>query len=185
MKHLQTLIPVMTSVLSGDNHADPLFSALVREGMRFHGYDDEGDPLFGSSQTSVTCQEFFDAKTRHPTPSWNGERRKLLDAGDEALLAYVADQVGAMQPPRGPFERLYVKTATAGRVYLAYAALEWYTGTPRTEMEQAIAAGSVYRPLSRWELAWGAYARMEKRWWMDSFRVVVPRLEVPVPVHAA
>ncbi len=179
--HLRSLFPTMNVVLDGDAQADPLFSSLVRDGMRSQGYDDSGDSIPGSSQTSITTQDFFDRRMRHPDRCADEERRRLLDAGDEAIVTYMADQLRAPQPPRGQVKRLYVKATTAGRVYFAYAALEWYTGISRTEMPEAIAGGRVIRPASRWEHAWVAYSRLTYRSdWADSHRIITPRLEVPV-----
>ncbi|TFK84166.1 hypothetical protein K466DRAFT_602244 [Polyporus arcularius HHB13444] len=103
---LETLFPAMTTVLGGEREADVLFSTLVRDGMRSHGYDDEGEVIPGLSQFTISCQEFFDIRTRQSPAEPHEDHRKLLDAGDEALIAYLSQKLGAQQPVRGPLERL-------------------------------------------------------------------------------
>ncbi len=183
-QYLETLMPVMSSVLAGATDVDEFFSGLIREGMRSHGYNDDGEAIPGASQSSVSCQDFFNSRTKEWAGGIRHTDRKLLDAGDEALITYLANKLGEQQPIGSIFDRLYVKTATAGRVYFAYAALEWYTGVPRADMARTIEYGGVLRPESRWELAWGAYARLANRGLQDTHRVITPRLEVPPPVKS-
>ena len=175
---LERYMAGLSTCLAGQMDADPVFSDLVSEAMRAHGFDDSGEALPGAATASNQgYRTWFKSRVTERESS-----RRLLDAGDEALISHMTDTLYHMQSLHGVLDRMTVKACEAGAVYLTYRALEHYTGADIREVPRLIAQGRIRRPHSRWETAWEAYERGQLRRPVDTHQWIQPGLEVPTAV---
>ncbi|KAI0705560.1 hypothetical protein C8Q76DRAFT_819788 [Earliella scabrosa] len=176
--HLQDMLPGMAQVLTEGGRGRGTFADLIAEGLQSQGEVVSGRKWSGSATGGMW--EFFMSRTSQPEKV-DEEYVPILDAVDEATVVEMADRLRRqLDSPAGP-DDLHLKTATAGRVYLAYGALSVYTGLAQTEVAGAVAAGRIRRPETRWERAWRAYSKVSGLNLRDTHRIVFPGLEVPVP----
>ncbi|KAI0704561.1 hypothetical protein C8Q76DRAFT_820141 [Earliella scabrosa] len=174
---LEATLPALDAVLAGHWEAEPLYSRLIKECLREHGYDEEGEELSPpppNVNPNMLPWDFVASRVveRHGDSK---EHRYLLDAGDEALCTEMCGILQRRQPIRGPTERYHLKCGGAAKVFFMYVALEHYTGVALHDVEQAVADNRIRRPVSRYEQVWKAY---EKGWQLDLLNMDSPELNV-------
>ena len=175
---LERYLGVMSTCLAGQMEADTVFREVVAEAMRAHGFDDSGEALPGAAvRPSQGYRTWFKSRVTERDSS-----RRLLDAGDEALICHMTDRLYHMQASHGVLDRMSIKACEAGAVYLTYRAVAHYTGVDVAEVGSLIVQGRIRRPVTRWETAWEAYDRGQLRRPVDTHQWIQPRLEVPTPV---
>ena len=156
--------------------------ALVEEALLAHGYLPSGEEMRGGSGQSASCDgwDFYLERASQPG---QGPPRRYLDAADETLISELVDEWYASQAERPVRDLASIKIMAAGRLYLTYAALSYYTGLPVSEMKTALSEGRVVRPSGREEQIWEAYtyARRSQYLLLESHRIIVPGVEVPQP----
>ncbi|KAI0716347.1 hypothetical protein C8Q76DRAFT_783456 [Earliella scabrosa] len=156
--HLLDMLPAMAQILTEGDNASGLFAELITEGLLSQNEGGSGGgPRTGSA--TVGMWEFFMRRTSHPAKV-DDEYEPILDALDEAVVVEMADRLWRQLDSLAGPDDLHVKTATAGRVYLAYGALSMHTALPLEQVGPALAAGQIRRPETRWERAWKAYAKL-------------------------
>ncbi|KAI0713757.1 hypothetical protein C8Q76DRAFT_693571 [Earliella scabrosa] len=148
---LEATLPALDAVLAGHWEAEPLYSRLIKECLREHGYDEEEEELSPpppNVNPNMLPWDFVASRVveRHGDSK---EHRYLLDAGDEALCTEMCGILQRRQPIRGPTERYHLKCGGAAKVFFMYVALGHYTGVALHDVEQAVADNRIRRPVSR------------------------------------
>ena len=155
---------------------------VLDECLEAHGYLPSGREISVGSGSSATTDgwDFYLSRASEPGP---GPERRYLDAADETLISELVEEWYASESGRPSGDLASIKIMAGGRLYLAYAALSYYTGIPVGEMKTALLEQRVRRPMGDAEQIWEAYTypRRSQYLLVESHRIIVPGIEVPRP----
>ncbi len=182
--YLELLLGDLYRDLINDSAVHPSFLQMGQECLAFYGigHVNVNETVTGTLSAEIINDgwEFYAARVAVPNgPS--GEHRKCLDGGDFGLVEELANDLYRMYR-NGSIQVAHanLKIFGAARLYLTYAALSHHTGLPIVDIPEAIRAGRLYRPKTRYERVWQAY---EDGWQVleESHRMIEPGEETDVP----